>query len=265
MTMPSLFIAHGSPMLALEDSAYTTFLERLGRRLARPRAVILFSAHWDDPDQLLTADDPAEAIHDFYGFPEELYQLKFSIPGDPKLAAHIQELFLQGNLKSKAVSGRGLDHGAWVVLKRLFPELDIPALELSIDSKRSPSEQYEIGRMLAPLREHGVLIIGSGGLVHNLRLQNFSGPVPQVEAFDEWVSEKLTAWYLPELFRYDKRAPNVQDAVPTYAAEHFATLFYAMGAADNTRTAKRLFHDRRPGALNLDCWQFGGSDLGEML
>lgn len=264
MKMPSLFIAHGSPMLAVEDSAYTAFLERLGRRLPRPKAVVIFSAHWDCPDQLLTDSDRSEALHDFYGFPEELYQLDYSIPGDRKLVQQIQDLFRQHNLKSRTVADRGFDHGAWVVLKRLFPDLDIPALELSIDSKRSPSEQYEIGRMLAPLREQGVLIIGSGGLVHNLRLQTLSGPVPQVEAFDQWISEKIIDWNLPELFRYDKKAPNVHDAVPSYALEHFATLFYALGAADNARTAKRLFQDRRPGALNLDCWQFGGADLGEI-
>lgn len=264
MKMPTLFIAHGSPMLAIEDSAYTAFLERLGRRLPRPKAVVIFSAHWDNPDQLLTDADWSEALHDFYGFPAELYDLKYSIPGDRELVQRIQELFKQGNLKSKSVADRGFDHGAWVVLKRLYPDLDIPALELSIDSKRSPSEQYEIGRMLAPLREQGVLIIGSGGLVHNLRLQSLSGPVPQVEAFDEWVSDKVTGWNLSELFRYDKRAPNVHDAVPSYAVEHFSALFYAMGAADQSRTAKRLFQDRRPGALNLDCWQFGGEDLGEV-
>ncbi|GGA52102.1 DODA-type extradiol aromatic ring-opening family dioxygenase [Paenibacillus physcomitrellae] len=264
MTMPSLFIAHGSPMLALEDSAYTAYLQRLGRRLPVPKAIAIFSAHWDDPQQLLTDADRYEAIHDFYGYPEELYQIRYSIPGDRKIAYEVQNLFQQSNLKFKTVPDRGLDHGAWVVLRRLYPDAEIPALELSIDSKRSPMEQYEIGKMLAALRDKGVLIIGSGALVHNLRLSGDNGPVPQVEAFDQWVSDKISQWNLSELFRFDKLAPNVRDAVPSYAAEHFCPLFYAMGAADNERTAKRLFQDRRPGALNLDVWQFGGTDLGEI-
>ncbi|WP_223068844.1 dioxygenase [Paenibacillus caui] len=264
MTMPSLFIAHGSPMLALEESAYTAFLKRLGRRLPVPRAVLIFSAHWDDPQQLLTDNDHYEAIHDYYGYPEELYNIRYSFSGDRELGGLVQSLFLQGNLKYRAVPDRGIDHGAWVVLKKLYPDTEVPVLELSVDSKRSPSEQYDIGRMLAPLREKGVLIIGSGALVHNLRFPSQGGPLPEVEAFEQWISDKIGKWNVSELFRYDKRAPNVRDAVPSYAAEHFIPLFYAMGAADDERTAKRLFQERRPGALNLDCWQFGGSDLGEI-
>ncbi|WP_138496425.1 DODA-type extradiol aromatic ring-opening family dioxygenase [Paenibacillus pinistramenti] len=261
MTMPSLFIAHGSPLLAVENSAYTAFLKRLGRRLPVPKAVVIFSAHWDEPQQQLTDADRYEAIHDYYGYPEELYQIRYSIPGDRKIAAEVQRLFQQGNLKHQTVPDRGLDHGAWIILKQLYPDLEIPAMELSIDSRRSPSEQYEIGKMLAALREQSVLIIGSGALVHNLRLPSQNGPVPQVEAFDQWISEKISRWTLPELFRYDKLAPNVRDAVPSYAQEHISPLFYAMGAADQERTAKRLFQDRRPGALNLDIWQFGGDEL----
>ncbi|MNB83225.1 LigB family dioxygenase [compost metagenome] len=258
MKLPALFIAHGSPLLALEDNEYTRFLEKLGQELPKPKGVVVFSAHWDSPQQLFTSDERYETLHDFYGFPQEMYGLTYPAPGDPGLAARIAELFAEHNLPCRAISGRGLDHGVWVILRRLFPEADIPVVALSVDSLRSPMEQYEIGRMLAPLREEGVLFIGSGGLVHNLRLMKEDDrPEEWALEFDAWIAERLEGWKLEELFHYDKLAPYAKEAVPSYGREHFIPLFYAMGTADSGRTAERMFQAYQYGTLSLNCWKLG--------
>lgn len=256
MKLPSFFIAHGSPLLALEDNEYTRFLEQLGQELDTPRGIVVFSAHWDSPEQLLTVDAQHETQHDFYGFPEEMYTLTYPAPGDPALANRISELFKEHNLSHQPVLGRGLDHGVWVILKKMFPQANIPVVALSVDSLRSPKEQYEIGRMLAPLRDEGILLIGSGGLVHNLRqLSEKDQPEEWALEFDAWIAKGLEAWDLPTLFVYDKIAPHVRDAVPSYAREHFVPLFYAMGTADDSKKAERLFQTYQYGTLSLNCWR----------
>lgn len=261
MTMPALFIAHGSPMLALEESAYTAFLRRLGQRLSCPKAVAIFSAHWDEPHQAVTGDDVHKALHDYYGFPEASYQIDYSPLGSSELTDQIQQLFTAGNLKCRVVRQRGLDHGSWVVLRAMYPEADIPVVELSIDTKRSPKEQYAIGQMLAPLREQDVLVIGSGGLIHNPRLARDAEAADRARQFESWMAERLDTWKLSDLFQYDKKAPNARHAVPSYGPAHLSPLFYAMGAADTDPQAHRLYQDYQTEGVSLDCWQFGGEDL----
>lgn len=255
MKLPAFFIAHGSPMLALEDNDYTRFLQRLGSDLGKPRGIVVFSAHWDSPEQLITVDAQHETQHDFYGFPEEMYELEYPAPGDPELSSRISALFRDGNLAHQPVLGRGLDHGVWVILNKMFPEADIPVVALSVDSLRSPEEQYHIGRLLAPLRGEGILLIGSGGLVHNLRLlKQDDQPEPWAMDFDRWIAEKLQAWDLPSLFAYEKQAPYVREAVPAYGKEHFIPLFYVMGAADEGRRAQLMIQAYQYGTLSLNCW-----------
>lgn len=257
MKLPSFFIAHGSPLLAIEDNEYTRFLERLGQDLGSPRGIVVFSAHWDSPEQLLTVDVQHETQHDFYGFPEEMYTLTYPALGDPALSRRISELFKDNNLSHQPILGRGLDHGVWVILKKMFPQADIPVVAVSVDSLRSPEEQYNIGRMLAPLREEGILLIGSGGLVHNLRLlSEKEEPEPWAVDFDAWLAKGLEAWDLPSLFAYEKKAPHVREAVPSYAREHFVPLFYVMGTADADRRAKLLIQEYQYGTLSLNCWKF---------
>lgn len=260
MAQPALFIAHGAPTLAIESNDYTNFLRQLGQEtLEPPAAVVILSAHWDSPVQLVTEDEVHKTIHDFYGFPEELYRIRYEAPGIPELSREIGSLFKTGNLPFQTVAGRGLDHGAWVILKAMFPAAHVPVVALSVDSTRTPAEQYAIGKLLADLRQRNVLIIGSGGLVHNLRLLNRSGeePSPWAVLFDEWIGEQLTGWNLRALFDYDKKAPHAREAVPPYATEHFAPLMYAMGAADSDRRARKLFQDYEYGSLSLNCWRFG--------
>lgn len=257
MKLPAFFIAHGSPLLAVEDNEYTRFLERLGQDLPTPRGIVVFSAHWDSPEQLLTVDNEHGTMHDFYGFPEELYEMSYPAPGSPELSRRIETLFKDNNLPHQPMLGRGLDHGVWVILSKLYPKADIPVVALSVDSLRSPEEQYEIGRMLSPLREEGVLIIGSGGLVHNLRLLSESDrPEEWALEFDGWIAEQLESWKLDRLFRYEQEAPQARQAVPSYGREHFVPLFYAMGTADTGRQAQRMIQAYQYGTLSLNCWMF---------
>ncbi|MEC0372613.1 DODA-type extradiol aromatic ring-opening family dioxygenase [Paenibacillus chibensis] len=258
MTLPSLFVAHGSPMLALEDNGYTRFLEQLGQELPKPEAIAVFSAHWDSPDQSVSVDESHGTMHDFYGFPEAMYELRYPAPGSASLTQQIGQLFDAGNLPYQPVLGRGLDHGVWVILQKMYPNADIPVVELSVDSRRSPAEQYTIGAMLKELRQQNVLVIGSGGLVHNLRMIGQSEEAdPWAVEFDEWIAGQLGSWKLNELFDYDKKAPYARQAVPSYGTEHFVPLFYAMGAADDDRRAERLFQAYQYGSLSLNCWMFG--------
>lgn len=258
MTLPSLFVAHGSPMLALEDNGYTRFLEQLGQELPKPEAIAVFSAHWDSPDQSVSVDESHGTMHDFYGFPEAMYELRYPAPGSASLTQQIGQLFDAGNLPYQPVLGRGLDHGVWVILQKMYPNADIPVVELSVDSRRSPAEQYAIGAMLKELRQQNVLVIGSGGLVHNLRMIGQSEEAdPWAVEFDEWIAGQLGSWKLNELFDYDKKAPYARQAVPSYGTEHFVPLFYAMGAADDDRRAERLFQAYQYGNLSLNCWMFG--------
>ncbi|RUT45377.1 dioxygenase [Paenibacillus anaericanus] len=263
MTQPALFIAHGSPTLAIENNTYTTFLGQLGQEILRkPRAVVIFSAHWDSPVQYVTEDASHETLHDFYGFPDEMYDINYPVQGDPELSKEISSIFKSNNLPYAMSSGRGLDHGAWVVLRAMYPDGDVPVVSLSVDSKRSPEEQYAIGKMLSGLREQNVLVIGSGGLVHNLRLLGEVNARPATWAveFDDWIGEQLVNWDLRSLMQYEKRAPHIREAVPAYANEHLVPLLYAMGAGDTDRTARKLFQDYQYGSLSLNCWIFGGRD-----
>jgi 4,5-DOPA dioxygenase extradiol len=245
-------------MLALEDNGYTRFLENLGRELPTPDAIAVFSAHWDHPDQSVSVDESHGTMHDFYGFPEVMYEMRYPAPGSASLSQKIGQLFDASNLPYQSVRGRGLDHGAWVVLQKMYPEANIPVVELSVDSKRSPAEQYAIGTMLSELRQQNVLVIGSGGLVHNLRMIGQSNGADEwAVEFDDWVAGRLENWKVNELFEYGKKAPHARQAVPSYGVEHFIPLFYAMGAADDDRKAKRLFQDYQYGNLSLNCWMFG--------
>ncbi|MFB5762913.1 DODA-type extradiol aromatic ring-opening family dioxygenase [Paenibacillus medicaginis] len=258
MTVPALFVAHGSPALAVQNNAYARFLKELGSRLPRPRGIVVFSAHWDSPDQCVDVDEQHTTLHDFYGFPEEVYTIEYPAPGDPAIHNEIFSFFKLHNLHTRPVQNRGLDHGVWVILNHMYPEADIPVIPLSIDSRRSPKEQYMIGGMLSSLREQDIMIIGSGGLVHNLRLLRDTEEAESwAAAFDDWIGEQLETWNLKQLFDYGKKAPYANEAVPSYAKEHFAPLFYAMGAADNDRSAEKLFQSYDHGCLSLNCWMFG--------
>lgn len=258
--MPSYFIAHGAPLLAIEKNEYTQFLNELGTKLARPKAIILFSAHWTSGTQMVSDVNEYETIYDFYGFPEEMYQIKYPAKGDTPFVHEIKALLAKQNIPFEVDTNRGLDHGAWVVLSMLYPDADIPVISMSVAPNLAPEEQYKIGKSLAELRAHDVLIIASGGTVHNLRAVRF-GEETKVDQwaveFERWIEQHLLKWDLASLFAYQSLAPHAQLAVPPYGVEHFIPIFYAMGAADKSQKAKLLHRSYRYGNLSHSVWQFG--------
>ncbi|RBW70049.1 dioxygenase family protein [Bacillus taeanensis] len=259
--LPSFFIAHGAPLLAIEDNEYTQFLSELGRTLPKPKAIVLFSAHWESNVQKVSDIEEYKTIYDFGGFPEALYRIQYRAKGSKEISREIEELFIQQGVSYEVDTNRGLDHGAWVVLRMLYPNADIPVISMSVNPNLSPEEQYNIGKSLAALREKDILIIGSGGTVHNLRvvkMGNDHGAVDQwALEFDEWLESRLNHWDLDALFKYNSLAPSAELAVPRYGNEHFIPIFYAMGAADKEQTGKLLHRSFRYGNLSHSVWQFG--------
>jgi len=255
--MPSYFIAHGAPSIVLEQHAYTDFLKQFAANTPKPKAIVLFSAHWEQSAQTISAvDGTYDTIYDFGGFQEELYRMTYPAQGDRDLSKQIQALFAAQGIPSTLDENRGLDHGAWAILKLLYPDADIPVVTLSVNRYLTNAQQYQIGQALAALKEQGVLIIGSGGTVHNLRRVKWQaqGEDEWAVAFDDWLQEKLEAWDVEALVNYRELAPYAQDAVPTN--EHFIPLLLAMGTGDQHRKAKLLHRSYQLGNLSLSCWQF---------
>ena len=254
--MPSLFIAHGAPSLALEENVYTEFLQKLGQELPKPKAIVLFSAHWESTTQLVSSVANYETIYDFGGFQPELYQIKYPAQGQAETTAEVERLFAEAGIPVQTDDVRGLDHGAWVVLRLLYPDADIPVIALSVNRYLTGEQQYQVGQALASLREQDILVIGSGGTVHNLRRLNWesNGVDPWASEFDNWLHDKLVSWDTESLFSYDTLAPSAQAAVPT--PEHFVPLLLAMGAGDQNKRASLLFKAYQYGNLSLSCWKF---------
>ncbi|WP_141501575.1 DODA-type extradiol aromatic ring-opening family dioxygenase [Paenibacillus luteus] len=254
--MPSYFFAHGAPSIVLEDNEYTQLLKNFKEHSPKPKAIVLFSAHWEEEVQTVSAAEEYETIYDFGGFQDELYEMTYPAKSDLSIAEQIQSLFTIHGVQSVQNERRGLDHGAWAVLKLLYPDADIPVIALSVNRYLSNEQQYQIGKALAELREQDVLIIGSGGTVHNLRRLNWQseGIEAWAEQFDNWLQNKLESWDTEALFQYREQAPHAMDAVPT--SEHFIPLLLAMGTGDANRKAKLLHRSYQFGNLSLSCWQF---------
>lgn len=256
--VPSLFIAHGAPTLAIETGEYVDFLKQLAAKYPTPRAIVVFSAHWEAQQQLISGASSHSMIYDFYGFPEEMYRMVYPAQGDPALAKEIQQFFEAEGIPASLDTERGIDHGTWVPLQLVYPEANIPVIALSVNRYLTAEQQYKIGRALAALREKDILVIGSGGTVHNLRRLDWDGTTVASWAkdFDAWLGERIEKWDLDELWQYETLAPYAREAVPT--PEHFVPLLLAMGAADDKRTAKKLHQSYQLGSLSLTCWEFGG-------
>jgi 4,5-DOPA dioxygenase extradiol len=254
--MPSYFFAHGAPSIVLEDNEYTQLLKNFKDQMPKPKAIVLFSAHWEEPTQSIGAAETYKTIYDFGGFQDELYEMIYPAQSDRSLSEQVQSLFSKHGVQSVLNDSRGLDHGAWAVLKLLFPDADIPVVALSVNRFLSNEQQYQIGKALAELREQDVLIIGSGGTVHNLRRLNWrsDGIDEWALRFDLWLQSKLESWDTEALFQYRELAPCAEEAVPT--SEHFIPLLLAMGTGDSIRRAKLLHRSYQYGNLSLSCWQF---------
>ncbi|WP_435167713.1 DODA-type extradiol aromatic ring-opening family dioxygenase [Paenibacillus glycanilyticus] len=254
--LPSYFFAHGAPSIVLEDNSYTDLLKTFAANHPKPKAIVLFSAHWEENVQAVSASKTYSTIYDFGGFQDELYRMTYPAKGDRSLADRIVSLFESQGIQAVTDDERGLDHGAWAVLKLLYPNADIPVIALSVNRYLTNEQQYRIGKSLAQLREQDVLIIGSGGTVHNLRALNWrsDGVDDWAAGFDQWLQEHVESWDLDALFQYRTLAPYAAQAVPT--SEHFIPLLLAMGAGDGTRQAKLLHRSYQYGNLSLSCWEF---------
>jgi 4,5-DOPA dioxygenase extradiol len=258
--MPSFFIAHGAPVLAIQDNAYTRAVAELGARY-KPKAAVLFSAHWESRTQQVSGVERYRTIHDFGGFPDELYQIQYPAAGDAGLTGSVSRLLTEAGVSFQVDRQRGLDHGAWVVLRMLYPQADVPVVAMSVNPHLAPHEQYRIGQALSSLRASDVMVIGSGGTVHNFGTINFGAPAGVGDdwavRFDDWLLDRMTQWDLKSLFAYEALAPEPHLAVPPHGREHFIPLFYAMGAADDQRVVKQLHRSYDYGNLSHAVWQFG--------
>jgi 4,5-DOPA dioxygenase extradiol len=245
-------------MLAVEPGAAGAMLSRLGTDLPRPTAVLAVSAHWEAPGPVLGAAGRPQVIHDFYGFPRELYALDYAAPGAPKLAFRAAELLREAGLDPRTSDSRGLDHGAWVPLRYLYPAADIPVAQLAISPARGARYHLDLGRALAPLADEGVLILGSGGVTHNL--DEFRGQPADTPALDwvvefgAWVAGRLAAGDGDALVHYRSRGPDATRNHPT--EEHFLPLLVALGAAGVGARGRRIPGGTTYGILLMDAFVF---------
>jgi 4,5-DOPA dioxygenase extradiol len=229
-SMPALFLGHGNPMNAIQDNAWTRGWRRLGEELPRPRAILAVSAHWYAPETAVTSAAAPRTIHDFGGFPRELYEVRYPAPGDPGLARRVRELLAP--LRVVADEGWGLDHGTWSVLAHLVPDASVPVVQLSLDETAAPAFHFDLGRRLAPLRDEGVLILGSGNLVHNLHAYGWGRHVPEpfewAVRFETAARRLIVERNAGPLVEYETLGPDALLSVPT--PEHFLPLLYVLGA-----------------------------------
>ncbi|AHH95641.1 class III extradiol ring-cleavage dioxygenase [Kutzneria viridogrisea] len=240
MRMPSLYLSHGAPPLA-DDPVWPGQLAAWSAELPRPKAVLMVSAHWEHAPIALSATSTVPLVYDFWGFPERYYQVRYEAPGAPELARSVRALLSTSDTPVVDVPDRGLDHGAYVPLVEMYPEADIPVLQMSMPSL-DPEQLLKLGRTLAPLREEGVLIVGSGFFTHNLRALNQDGQVASVMAeFDDWGARALGAQDLDSLLDFEHKAPAARLAHPR--TEHFAPLFVTLGAALDELSTQRTTID----------------------
>jgi 4,5-DOPA dioxygenase extradiol len=230
--MPVLFLSHGSPTLPFDNVPARDFLMRLGGKLPVPKAILCISAHWEAALPSVTASAAPSTIHDFYGFPQALFDLQYDVPGDPALAQRIVGMLEAGGINAMLSSDRGLDHGTWNPLMLIYPQSAIPVLQLSLIHRGKTTDHIAVGRLLAPLRDEGILIVASGGAVHNLRAVEWGGRTPPPDwatAFDRWLQHAIEAGDYAALAAYRSEAPDATLAHPS--EDHLMPLFVALGAA----------------------------------
>ncbi len=263
MPMPSLFLSHGAPTLPLTDTPARAFLSGLGQRLDRPRAILVVSAHWETARPAVNAVEWNETIHDFYGFPRPLYDMRYPAPGSPTLATRVAELLRDAGIACDIDRARGLDHGAWVPLSLMYPAADIPVLQLSVQPHLGPAHHLRIGRLLAPLRNDGVLIVGSGSFTHDLsefRGHGPNDPAPDwVNSFADWFDAALSEHRLADTLDYRRQAPFAVKNHPS--EEHLLPLYVALGAAGEEPIARRLHASATYSVLRMDVYAFGGAEI----
>lgn len=262
---PTLFISHGSPMHAVQAGRAGALWTELGSRLRRPSAILIASAHWETELPMVATSRTPETIHDFGGFPPELYRIRYPAPGAPQVAERALVLLKDAGFVATANGCRGLDHGAWVPLLKMYPDADVPTAQISVQPTLGTEHHLRMGGALAALAAENVLVIGSGHMTHNLgdwmrTLQGRGrdivegGAVPYVEQFRHWVDARLQSGNRAELVRYRELAPHAQRAHPS--DEHFLPLFVALGAAGAAPQVERLDPGVDSGVLAMDSYLF---------
>lgn len=265
---PALFLSHGSPDLPLHPSPAFSFLQQLGKQLGKPKAILVVSAHWlSKVPQVSTAAQP-QTIHDFWGFPAELYQLQYSAPGAPELAKRVVEVLRSAGLDCETDGDRGLDHGAWEPLMLMYPDADIPVTQLSLQPHQGTAYHLRLGQALAPLRQEGVLILTSGAVTHNLRSLGqytfHAEPPAWAVEFDRWLATTLTHPDIDALLNYRHLAPYASQNHPT--EEHFLPLFVAIGAGSVHAKAIQLHSSFTYGAFSMAAYAFGnGKEIAQLV
>jgi 4,5-DOPA dioxygenase extradiol len=256
--IPPVFVSHGSPMLALQGGRAGRMLEALGRSLPRPEAILVASAHWDTPGPAVSTTGRPQTIHDFYGFPAELFELRYEPPGAAQLAHRAGQLLEARGLPCALEPRRGLDHGSWVPLRFLYPAADIPVAQVAIQSALGPAAAYALGQALAPLAQEGVLLLGSGSITHNFAELDWhavadTGP-PWVGEFVDWIAARIGEGDAASLLDYRRAAPHGARAHPT--EDHMVPLHFAFGAG--LGPGRRLAGGVTLATLSMDAFVFDG-------
>lgn len=251
---PSLFLPHGAPDLVISGHAAARFLADYSARLSRPEGIVIVSAHWQCPGLFLTGPGPLATIHDFGGFPAELYEIHYPASANENLVGLVKDSLQTANLGVSVDPTRGLDHGAWVPLSLLYPSADIPVVQLSLGSSQDGADHVAVGRALAPLRDRDIMIIGSGGSVHNLRaLAPEGSPAPAwATAFDSWLETVLVENDLERLARFQSDAPHADIAHPS--TEHFLPLLVSAGAGGGS--VEKIHGGYSYGSIGMSAWAF---------
>ena len=252
--LPSLFVSHGAPTLPFDDVPAREFLRGLGRQIGQPRAILIASAHWDTAAPMVNSVKVNNTIHDFQGFPRPLYDLRYAAPGDAELAATVSGLLGAAGMAAQNDPARGLDHGAWVPLSLMYPGADIPVVQLSVQSGRDAAHHIALGRALATLRQEDVLVMGSGGFVHNLSRLAPPGTseTEWSREFSGWMHARLIVGDEAALAGYRRLAPHAALAHPS--EEHLMPLFVAYGAGGGN--SERLHTSHTFGSLRMDAYAF---------
>ena len=240
--MPLLFVGHGSPMNAIEDNEFSRGWNEMGKQLPKPKAILCISAHWETNGTFVTVMEKPKTIHDFYGFPDELFNVRYPANGSPELAAETKRLIKK--IEVGFDSQWGLDHGCWSVLKHLYPDANIPAIELSIDHYKPPQWHYELAKEISSLRKKGILILGSGNIVHNLRILNWADPNGKydwAEEMNEKMKTLITGNNHKDLVNYSSLGNSASLAIPT--PEHYIPLLYILGLKEENERIE-FFNDK---------------------
>jgi 4,5-DOPA dioxygenase extradiol len=255
---PAVFVSHGAPTLPIEVSPARDFLSGLGKTLGKPEAILVVSAHWETGEAAVSAVVRPETMHDFFGFPQELYRLAYPAPGAPALASRVSKLLGGKGIATHVHPTRGLDHGAWVPLLLMYPDADIPVTQLTVQPPLGTGHHFQLGEALRPLRDEGVLILGSGGTTHNLHEfghhRRVAAPPAWVTGFQEWLARTLESGNTDDFLHYRERGPDAARNHPS--EEHFMPIFAAAGAGNPDIAGRRIHRSHTFGILAMDAYRF---------